>query len=124
LYLFTKSRVKDDFGKTSLYKIPALKGNHEAQFIASFKTCSDLPCWITSADISEDGKQIALLTLDAVWIFTDYQNDNFFNGKVTKHAFYFESQKESVCFKNTNTLYIADENVFGKGGKLYEFKIK
>jgi hypothetical protein len=124
LYLFTKSRVKDDFGKTNLYKIPAKQGNYEAQFMASFKTCNDVSCWITSADISNDGQQIALLTLDAVWVFSDYKNDKFFNGKVTKHAFDFESQKESVCFKDANTLYITDEKTLGKGGNLYEFKLK
>jgi hypothetical protein len=123
LYLFTKSRVKDDFGKTNMYKIPATQGNYEAQFMASFKTCNDVPCWITSADISDDGQQIALLTLDAVWVFSDYINDDFFNGKVAKHAFNFESQKESVCFKDANTLYIADEKMFGKGRNLYEFKL-
>jgi hypothetical protein len=124
LYLFTKSRVKGDFGKTNLYKIPATQGNHEAQFLTSFKTCNDLPCWITSADVSDDEKQIALLTLDAVWLLSDYINDDFFNGKVTKHAFDFESQKESVCFKNANTLYITDEKTLGKGGNLYEFVLK
>jgi hypothetical protein len=124
LYLFTKSREKGNFGKTNLYKIPASQGNHKAQFIGSFKTCNDLPCWVTSADISDDGKQIALLTLNAVWIFSDYKNDNFFNGKVIKYDFDFESQKESVCFKNKNTLYITDENVLGKGGNLYEFTLK
>lgn len=123
LYLFTKSREKGNFGKTNLYKIPAKQGNYEAQFIASFKTCNDLPCWVTSADISDDGKQIALLTLNAVWVFSDYKNDDFFNGKVIKYDFDFESQKESVCFKNKNTLYITDENVLGKGGNLYEFNI-
>jgi len=121
LYLFTKSREKGNFGKTNLYKIPASQGNHKAQFIGSFKTCNDLPCWVTSVDISDDGKQIALLTLNAVWIFSDYKNDDFFNGKVIKYNFDFESQKESVCFKNKNTLYITDENVLGKGGNLYEF---
>lgn len=124
LYLFTKSREKNNFGKTNLYKIPATPGNHEAQFIASFTTCNDSKCWITSADISADGKQIVLLTPKEVWIFTDYTSDNFFNGKMTNHKFSYESQKESVCFKDKITLLITDEKGYGQGGNLYEFKFK
>lgn len=123
LYLFTKSREKQNFGKTNLYKIPATQGNHEARFIASFKTCNELPCRITSVDISHNGKQVALLTLDAVWLFSNYTKDNFFNGKVTRFPFEYESQKEGVCFKNDSTLYITDERSHGKGGNLYEFEL-
>ena len=123
LYLFTKSREKQNFGKTNLYKIPATQGNHEARFIASFKTCNELPCRITSVDISHNGKQVALLTLDAVWLFSDYTKDNFFNGKAIRFPFEYESQKEGVCFKNDSTLYITDERSHGKGGNLYEFEL-
>jgi hypothetical protein len=124
LYLFTKSREKNNLGMTNLYKIPASPGNHEAQFISSFNTCNESKCWITSADISADGKQIVILTPKGVWIFTDYTSDNFFNGNMTKFRFSYDSQKESVCFKDKNTLLITDEKGFGKGGNLYEFKLK
>lgn len=123
LYLFTKSREKKNFGKTNMYKIPASAGHHKAQLIESFKTCDKSRCWITSADISADGKQIALLTLDAVWVFTDFENDAFLNGKPTKHDLGFSSQKESVCFIDSETIYITDEKAFGIGGKFYSFKI-
>ena len=124
LYLFTKSRVKDDYGKTNLYKIPATKGKHEAKLIGSFKTCDDLPCWVTAADISDDGRTIALLTLNTVWTFTDFENDDFFLGKETKYDLGFESQKESICFKDNTTVYIADEYTAGVGGNLYELKLE
>ncbi len=124
LYLFTKSRVKNDFGKTNLYKIPAIQGNHEAQFISSFNSCKDMKCWITSADISSDGKQIALLTPKAVWIFYQFENDSFFSGKNIQFDFDYISQKEGVCFKDSTTLLITDEKAHGQGGNLYEFKLK
>ncbi len=123
LYLFTKSREKKNHGKTNLYKIPAIKGNHEAQFIASFKTCDELPCWITSADISADESQMALLTLNAVWLFSNYNGDDFFSGTATKYEFNYDSQKEGLCFKNDSTLYITDERTYGLGRNLYEFKL-
>ena len=81
-------------------------------------------CWITSADISEDGKTIVLLNHQSVWVFSDFQGDQFFSGKATEFSFNADlSQKEGVCFKDANTLYITDELAHGVGGNLYEFKI-
>ena len=123
LYLFTRSRVKGKYGKTSLYKIPAIKGNHSAKFISEFTFCKDLKCSITSADISSDKKKVVLLTSDTVLQFTDFKNDDFFKGKVTHFPLGHVSQKESVTFKNDSTLYIADELFLGIGRKLYKFKL-
>ena len=123
LYLFTKSRVKNEFGKTNLYKVPAKRGNHIAMFIGSFSTCNELSCWITSADISNDGKYIILLNHKSVWVFNNYKNDNFFSGEATELSLDHESQKEAVCFKSNDVLYITDETSHGGGGNLYEFKL-
>lgn len=120
LYLFTKSRVKGNHGKTNLYKIPAKPGNYLAKYMASFTTCEDLQCWVTAADISDDGKQVVLLTQKGVWLFSNFKADDFFNGTIKTYAFDFESQKEGVCFKNNKTLYITDENAHGGKGNLYE----
>jgi len=123
LYLFTRSRVSDNYGKTSLYKIPAKEGNHAAEYISSFTFCNSLTCSITSAAISNDQKHIVLLSSDTVLLFTDFKADDFFSGKVTQLPLDHLSQKEGVCFKNDNTLYITDEKAYGTGGKLYEFKL-
>ena len=123
-YLFTKSRVKNDFGKTSLYKVPAEKGKHVAELLGTFNTCSDMDCWITSADISNDGKSMVLLSPKSVWVFTDFKGDDFFNG--TSKEIQLDgrvSQKESICFKDNNTLYITDEKAHGSDGNLYEFSL-
>ncbi|WP_303277552.1 hypothetical protein [Flavivirga aquimarina] len=124
LYLFTKSRVKNDFGKTHLYKIPAKKGNHVAELVSTFSSCNDLHCWVTSADISASGKQVVLLTQKSFFVFTNFTSDNFFNGTFKQYDFKYESQKESICFKDKNTVYITDEKAHGEGGNLYEFKLK
>lgn len=123
LYLFTKSRVKNDYGKTNLYKIPAIKGTHEAVFLGAFNTCEDIQCWTTSADISDDGKNVALLTQKGIWIFSNFSNDDFFNGTINTYAFETETQKEGICFKNSNTLYITDENARGGHGSLFELQL-
>ncbi len=124
LFLFTKSRVHNNFGQTSLYKIPAKPGNYIAQYISTFNTCSDMGCWITGADISKDGKHVVLLSPKAVWVFTDYKGSNFFSGTATKVELNHDSQKEGICFKNENTLYIADEKAHGFDGNLYTLKLK
>lgn len=123
LYIFTKSRVKGDFGKTTLYKIPAKQGQHTAELISSYAFCKEMNCWITSSDISSDGKKVALLSPEKVWIFTNFKNDNFLGIEPQGYNLEHHSQKEGVCFKNNNTLYITDEKAHGAGGNLYEFSI-
>lgn len=123
LYLFTKSRSPKNFGVTTIYKIPAIAGHHTAIKMNSFKTCSEFKCWVTSADISPDKKTIALLAENGLWLFEDFQGDDFFSGTSRNIPFTFESQKESVCFKNDNTVYIADERGKGTGRNLYILSI-
>lgn len=123
LYIFTKSRVRGNFGRTDLYKVPAKRGQHTAIFIDSFNSCEDMDCWITGADISPDGKKLVLLSPKSAWLFTGFEGDNFFSGEVQELPFDHVSQKESVCFKNDSTLLIADERGHGSGGNLYIFSL-
>lgn len=123
LYLFTKSRTKSDYGRTNLYKIPAKKGKHKAEFISTFNTCDDLDCWVTSAAMSPDEKKVVLLTHNTVWQFTNFKDDNFLGGTVKKYDLGHTSQKESICFTDNNTVYISDEEVHGSGRNLYMFKL-
>ncbi|MEE9407332.1 MAG: hypothetical protein V3V28_04560 [Polaribacter sp.] len=123
LYIFTKSRVKGKFGKTTLYKIPAKKGKYTAEIVGKFENCKDLECWITSADISPNGKKVALLSQKNVLIFSDFKDDKFLSGKVTKIDLKHRYQKESITFKDNNTLLITDEKAHNTGGFLYELKI-
>lgn len=123
-YLFTKSRSAKAYGKTNLYKIPATIGHHKAQYVSSFKSCDNLHCWITAADISPNGKHMLLLNHQSAWLFSNYSEDNFFDGTVQELPFNHISQKEGVCFKNDNTIYITDEKSHDSDGNLYEFKLK
>lgn len=123
LYLFTKSRVHKKYGKTFLYKIPAKEGKHKAKLIGEFENCTDMKCWITSADISDDGKKVALLSQKNILIFTDFTSDNFLSGKLKTIALEHQTQKEGICFKDNNTVLITDEKARGEGGNLYELKI-
>ncbi len=123
-YLFTRNRSSDFDGTTKLYKIPAKEGSFEAKLIGSFKTCANWDsCQITSAAVDHLTGKIALLSSNKVWILSDYTHDNFFNGKIEKIKLKHYSQKESITFKNSNELFIADERSKHNGGNLYLLKL-
>ena len=123
LYLFTKSRYSKEYGKTNLYQLPSKKGTYKAKYLSTFNTCENHECWVTSVDINEAGNKIALLTENIVYLFSEFKNTDFFNSNVKQFSFQHSSQKESVCFKNDSTLYIADEYLGIEGGNLYEFNL-
>lgn len=120
-YLFTKNRSSKFDGTTHLYRIPNQSGNHKAELISSFKTCENFNhCAITSADSSPSGKTIALLSSNQVWLFSDFEKDDFFKGKMKNISLPTFTQKEGICFVDENTLYITDEKDKKTGGNLYK----
>lgn len=122
-YLFTKNRSSNFDGTTLLYRIPMTSGNHSATLLGSFKTDSDYNNnAITGAAISQDQKKIAILSHSKIWIFENFNRDDFFNGKVTELLLNHYSQKEAIAFKNNETVWIADEKVKKSGGNVFEFR--
>ena len=124
LYICTKSRVKDKYGQTFMYKIPATTGKHTAKLVGEFYNGNSSSSWITGADISDDGKTVVLLSEKNILVFTHFKDDAFLSGTVQTMQFKHVSQKEGICFKNNNTLYITDEQTLFRGRNLYEFSIK
>ncbi|WP_432671888.1 hypothetical protein [Flavobacterium sp. SM2513] len=123
-FLFTKNRSSKFDGTTHLYRVPNESGNHKATLIASFKTCEKFSsCAITSADISPNGKTIALLSSNQVWLFTDFTGDSFFKGTMQNISLPTLTQKEGICFINESTLYITEEKDKHTGGKLYQLNL-
>lgn len=123
-YIFTKNRSKGFDGTVMLYKVPNQSGNHKAQLLGKFKACDSYhKCAITSADISPDGKKIALLSSSKVWILSDFKADDFLNGKTEMFELNDVTQKEGICFKDNQTLLIVDEKSKKTGGNLYEIKL-
>ena len=123
-YVFSKNRSSKFDGTTKLYKIPAEKGEQVARLIGEFKTCQDQnDCRVTGADISDDGKQLALLTHNKIYLFSNYEEDNFFSGENKKIELLHNSQKEAICFDG-NSLFITDERTKVSGGNLYKLKTK
>lgn len=124
-YLFTKNRSKGFDGTSYIYKIPNKEGHHHAQLIKTITTCTDYhTCAITSAAISPDGLKFVLLSHSKVWLFENYSKNDISNGKMTELDLNHYSQKEAVCFKNKEDLFIADEKVKKTGGNLYQVSLK
>ncbi|MEM6894531.1 MAG: hypothetical protein AAF554_12635 [Bacteroidota bacterium] len=131
LYVFTKHRTLPM--KTNLYRIPDQPGEHVAKRIGSFATGVAQPdehpwfgYWITAADISPDKQKIALISGTTLWIFYDFEKDQFFDGKMKKIPLGPNTQKEGVCFLNNEEVIISDEYIrrFDLGGKLYTLDLK
>ncbi len=116
-YLFSKENKS-----SMLFKVPNRIGKHIAQKAFKFNL-KGKNLKITAADISEDGQTLVLLNHDKLWKLTDFKGDNFFEGNIQELEFDHNSQKEGICFKNGNSVYITDEKTKGEGGKLYEFKL-
>ena len=111
-------------GDSRLYRIPAIEGNHPATLVGTFPTCDSFrKCAITGADISNDGKKIALLSNRKVWLVEKFKNDDFLKGKIREIDLGNDSQLEGVCFKSGKKLYLVDERDKQKGGKLYALKL-
>lgn len=123
-YLFTKNRSSKFNGETILYQVPNKVGNHAAKQISKFKTCSGFShCAVTSADISPDGKKVAILTSSYVWVFTNFKGNDFFSGKSQQIDLQNFSQKEGLCFLGNTKLLVCDERKKKNGGDLYELDL-
>ena len=124
IYLFTKNRLDD---KTDLYVLPAAPGNYAAKYVASFEVGGR----ITGADVSADGKTIALVGYNKksdcfIWTFEGFGQDNFFSGKSKKYtlgAYSALGQMEGVTFKDNSSLYISSEEIANVHARLYLFKL-
>jgi len=123
-YIFTKTKVKNQYGKTFMYKIPSKPGKYKAKLLGEFYNGDSSYSWITAADISDDGTKVVLLSEKNVMVFTDFKGDAFLSGNVKTMLFKHVSQKEGICFKDNNTVIITDEKSGFRGRNLYQFSIK
>lgn len=120
-YLFTKNRSKGFDGTVLVYKIPNKAGFHQAVLMGKLNSGDNYNhCAITSAAISPDASKVVLLTHDKIVLLENFKGDNFLKGKQSQLKLNHFSQKEAVCFKNNETLIIADEKTNKIGGNVYE----
>jgi hypothetical protein len=127
LFIFNKNRSVPFDGFVRVYKIPAKPGKYKAALVDSVHLGgkNSLNNWITGADISKDGKKLALLSSDKIWVFENFKGSRFFKGSIKFLKLDHFSQKEAICFDDKNDLFVADE-LFEKvlGGNLYRLSFK
>ncbi|SFG48169.1 hypothetical protein [Neptunomonas qingdaonensis] len=125
LYLFTKNRSRPFDGKTRLYRIGDYAGNFETEYINEFSTCTTIKelCWITSAALSPDRTKLVLLDSERLWLFENWQGDDFFSGDVYQIDLGIVTQKEAVTFYNDEIIVFTDEVFSGIGGNGYAIKL-
>ncbi|WP_114326802.1 hypothetical protein [Candidatus Colwellia aromaticivorans] len=125
LYLFSKNRTEPFDGYTNLYKIGDHADNYQANFVSNFNTCTthEKLCWITSAALSPDKTKLVLLDSERLWLFENWQGDNFFSGDTYKIDLGIVTQKEAVTFFDDNTIIFTDEEFNGIGRNSYMIKL-
>ncbi|RDY59465.1 hypothetical protein [Flagellimonas nanhaiensis] len=125
LYLFTKNRTRPYSGRTLIYRVPDKKGEYDAEYLGSMVLCKNASlCSVTGADISSNGKTIALLTYGMVFLVTDFELSDFSKASAELVDLKTRTQTESICFLDDNTLLIADEENRGTGRNLYSYSLK
>lgn len=117
-YIFSK-----EIKKFITLKVPNKPGKHIAEIVEEFNL-DGKNNRITSATISSNGKFLYLLNHDKVWEISNFEWGSIFNGKIKVYDFDHDSQKEGVCIKHNNTLYITDELNKNEGGNLYQYKLQ
>ena len=81
--------------------------------------------WVTGAAISPSGDKVCLLNDKKLWVFYNFEKDQFLNGDFLEIDLGKKTQKEAVCFVSNNLLYISDEHWqnSNEGGNLYKLKL-
>ena len=125
IFLFSKNRTKPFDGKVKVFAIPAKKGEYKAKKVDELYTNkgSMYNYWVTDACLSPDKKTLVLLSTNKIYVYTNFKGTSFSSGERTMHHLSGFSQKEGICFKNNNELYITDEILGPTGGKLYLLKL-
>lgn len=117
-YIFTKT-----YKSASIFRVPNAEGTHLATLVGTLDLKSK-DNRITDAAISPDAKTIVLLNPKNLWELTNFNADDFNNFSIKKHPFYHNSQKEGLCFKDSNAVYVADEQKKNSGGYLYLYNLE
>lgn len=124
LFIVTKNRRRPFTGESRLFRIPARKGKWTAELIREFTTCDTRRlCEVTAADMSPDGRKLALLGYGKLWVYSGFTGDDFMGGQLKTYELGATTQLESLCFMDNFTVLLADEERAGSGRNLYRFGI-
>ncbi|OON66182.1 hypothetical protein [Hymenobacter sp. CRA2] len=108
LYLFTKNRGKGNWVKE--YHLPAKPGNYVARLADSIR----INTWITSADISPDGRTVALMGYGHIYLIETKPGARLFDGRKSCLPVPSTGQAEALTFVNDHDFIFSNEK-----GRLY-----
>lgn len=127
IYLFSKNNTDPYNGISRMYVFDPEKNDTALQISDSIFTGNE-GYWknaVTAADFSNDGKKLAILAYGYLFIFYDYTENNFFDGKYMRFRLPEIQQREAVSFGPKNNIYITDENSrLSNGGFLYFYNME
>jgi len=116
LYFVTKHRVNGQINRpgvsANLYRMDTMHTDRP-NVLKKIDAAADLGGWVTAADLSPDGKTLAVLChapVQSVWLFeTRDGGDRFFSGKSRRIPFTGGKQCEALCWEDAETLLILNE---------------
>ncbi|MBA9076954.1 hypothetical protein [Rufibacter quisquiliarum] len=111
LYLISKDRGASRTAK--LYELPDTPGSHTARLLSK----EDLPGLVTSADVSPDGRHLAVLTYGKLYLYPVAKGSTQFFAQNPQVIELPKAGKvEAVLFKNSKTLVLSNEE-----GDLFQY---
>lgn len=113
LYLFTKNRGKSHY--TKLYVLPARPGFH----VAALRDSARINTWITAADLSPDGRTVALLGYGHVYLIERQPGRRLFDGRKSCLPIPTTGQAEALAFLTDTDFVFSNEK-----GRIYQAKRK
>lgn len=116
LYIVTKHRMGAQIGIPSdsakIYRLDTLHTDRPNE-LTKIDEISGLGGWVTAADVSPDGKKVAILCqaiFQSVWIFdSDAKGDKFFSGVKRKIPLTGLQQCEGIAFESNGSVLITNE---------------
>ncbi len=124
LYLITKNRAEPFDGTATVYRIPDVPGEYQAQTVARLSLCDDArTCIVTDAALSPKGDRLVLLTYGKLFVYEAFSPSRLGEQKGRMIELQTNTQLEAVCFASDTLLYLADERSIGRGGNLYRLPL-
>ncbi|MHC5201955.1 SdiA-regulated domain-containing protein [Myroides sp. LJL119] len=122
-YIFTKNRSTNKNLVTLVYRVPNQPGDFKATLLTQIPICKTFrDCAITGATLVPGTKDVLLISNSSIFKLTNFLNLDFEKLKVSHYNLQHVSQKESICFKGPDTIFIADEKKKSAPSFIYQLQ--
>jgi hypothetical protein len=112
VYLFTKDRARQSTSK--VYSVPDQPGSYTAELVTKLRVSGE----VTDADLSPDGRQLALLGREELYLFEGRDLAEALQATPKTVSLEGAGQTEGILFLDNGTLLISTEQ-----GALYRHKL-